>query len=214
MIVMPGNNSMVIKLGYSNLAMLISPGGWWNAHCDFAADNGVYALWRKGLEFQQNPFITLLTKIKSLGYQPRWVVVPDAVGDAATTSKLWKEWYPIIKYEFGFTCAFAVQNGHTLNDVPDKADVVFVGGSTDWKRSNIKYFCAGFPRVHIARINTLRWLWVCHNSGAESVDGTGWFRHPRRTQELIDYLDVASGKKLCLDGQLFNPGLCASYEIA
>lgn len=209
MLVFPGNNSLAVKLDYPNLGMLISPGGFWNAGCRFSLDNGVYGLWCKGLKFQPSPFISLLITVKNLNLVPLWVVVPDAVGDSETTSRLWLEWQPIIKHEFGFNRAFAVQDGHTLKDVPENTDVVFIGGSTNWKRQNIKVFCSNFPRVHVARINTLRWLWVCHNAGAESVDGTGWFRHSDRTQELIDYLDVCNGRKKCLDGQLFNPGLYA-----
>lgn len=205
---MPSNNSMVVNLRkYKNLAMLISPGGWWDAKCDFALDNGAYACWLKGQSFKESAFINLLNTVEKAGYTPRWVVVPDAVCDAEKTNYLWKKWQPVIKQCYGFNCAFAVQDGHTPKDVPRKADVVFIGGSTEWKRKNIKTFCKHFPRVHVARINTLRWLWVCHNAGAESVDGTGWFRHPSRMNELISYLDISNKFKSKQDYELFNTSI-------
>lgn len=36
---------------------------------------------------------------------------------------------------------------------------------------------------HIERINTYRWHRVCADAGAESVDGTGWFRGDKEQLE-------------------------------
>src|SRR5208283_317973 len=95
---------------------------------------------------------------------------------------------------YGFTPAFAVQDGMTPRDVPLGAGVVFVGGSTKWKRQTLEVWCGGFPRVHVARINTERWLWRCYALGAESCDGTGWFRgDPVQFRGLLDYLALRAG---------------------
>lgn len=55
--------------------------------------------------------------------------------------------------------------------------------------------------MHIGRINTERWLWFAHRCGAESVDGTGFFRgdenqlkglhrYLRRSQKKLDHKEV------------------------
>ena len=95
---------------------------------------------------------------------------------------------PVIR-SYGWPAAFAVQDGMTSGDVPAEADVVFVGGSTAWKRRTMHEWCDHFPRVHVGRVNTGRWLWECDEAGAESCDGTGWFRGDKaQTNSLLSYL--------------------------
>jgi hypothetical protein len=103
-----------------------------------------------------------------------WVAVPDVVGDRAGTLLKWAEWEPVLR-PYGWPLAFVVQDGMTTNDVPAGADVIFVGGSTKWKRRTLGMWCDGFKRVHIGRVNSERFLWICTEYGAESVDGTGWW---------------------------------------
>jgi hypothetical protein len=47
-----------------------------------------------------------------------------------------------------------------------------------------------FPRVHVGRVNSRRLLEQAESAGAESCDGTGWFRDPTRTLELESYLSA------------------------
>jgi hypothetical protein len=89
---------------------------------------------------------------------------------------------------FGVKMALAVQDGMTAADVPAEADVVFIGGSTSWKWRSLPEWTAAFPRVHVGRVNSLRLLLMAENAGAESCDGTGWFRDPTRLAELSSYL--------------------------
>lgn len=138
------------------------------------------------------------------GKSPQWVVCPDAVGDSAKSLALWKEWAPMLSAEYGWPLAFAVQDGQSIETVPQDADVIFVGGTTQWKYATIDSWCNNFPRVHVARINTRRWLWHCHNCGAESIDGTGWFWQGKREYwDLINYLEITGGEALQSDGLLF-----------
>jgi len=66
-------------------------------------------------------------------------------------------------------------------------------------------FTAAFPRVHVGRINGEKGLWECHEAGAESCDGTGWFRGGntegnKQLQMLLRYLEESTnGRK---QGQL------------
>ena len=107
------------------------------------------------------------------------MVCPDVVADRAGTLARWKEWHPDLK-EWGWPVAIAVQDGMVPSDVPPEADVVFVGGSTRWKRNTLQTWCKEFPRVHVARVNSYAFLWICAEFGVESVDGTGWWHRNAR----------------------------------
>jgi hypothetical protein len=183
---------------------LFSPGGFWSASdLPFALDNYVYSAWRKEEEWSEQRFIAHLEKVKASGKTPRWVVCPDVVGDAQASLRKWQEWCPRL-VEYGWPIAFVVQDGQELSKVPKNADVIFIGGSTDWKRATIQQWCENFPRTHVARINTYRWLWHCHKCGAESIDGTGWFwQNKREHQDLLDYLAITEGEQKMELGALF-----------
>lgn len=140
---------------------------------EWALDNGVFGAWQSGREWSEEPFFRFLDKYAA--WKPRWVVCPDWVSDRNLTLQRWRDYSPAIK-AFGVPIAFVVQDGMTSADVPKDADVVFVGGSTQWKWRNLRQWTEAFPRVHVGRVNTYHLLWSAHRSGAESCDGTGWFR--------------------------------------
>ncbi len=118
---------------------------------------------------------------------PQWMLVRDKVADREETLRLWKLWAPEM-FNMGFRhLAFAVQNGMRKSDVPPSASVVFVGGSTEWKWETVQYWCEHFPRVHVGRVNMERLLWQAHRAGAESCDGSGWFRGDRSQLDGLWY---------------------------
>lgn len=54
----------------------------------------------------------------------------------------------------------------------------------------VGYLAGAFPRIHVGRVNTERMLWMAHEAGAESCDGTGWFRGDKaQLAGLMRYLD-------------------------
>lgn len=140
----------------------------------YALDNGRYASHVSGKPWNESDFLRLLD---SHGDGARWIVVPDCVGDRDGTLRLWDAWAPRLE---GYTLAMAVQDGMTEADVPAEAAVVFVGGTTSWKRRMLYHWPQKFPRVHVGRINTEKWLWRCADAGVESCDGTGWFRGDKK----------------------------------
>jgi hypothetical protein len=90
----------------------------------------------------------------------------------------------------------------TPRDVPANAHTVFVGGSTPWKWRNLKTWTSEFPHVHVGRVNTHRLLWMAHMAGAESCDGTGWFRGcQQQLRGLWRYLEESHGGGV-LQGEL------------
>lgn len=195
MIVMTANNSGKVFRALAgeypkNVGWLLSPGGFRVPPIElpFALDNGAFSAFKNNREWDESSFWALLDKCKAKGLDPRFVVVPDAVGDAVATRRLWDD-YAIRVRRYGFPLAFAVQDGMAKDDVPPFVDVVFIGGSTRWKWLTARQWCKDFPRVHIARVNTRRQLLYCKHIGAESTDGTGWFRGcQKRLAGLIRFL--------------------------
>lgn len=165
----------------------------------WALDNGVFGAWQGGREWEEEPFYRYLDAFAHM--QPMWAVVPDWVGDMDRTLMLWDIHAPAVQAH-GIPLAFAVQDGMTPEHVPPGADVIFVGGTTAWKWRNLRQWTEHFPRVHVGRVNTYRLLWMCHEAGAESCDGTGWFRgDQKQLRGLHLYLEEAT-KGLKTQGEL------------
>jgi hypothetical protein len=160
----------------------------------YALDNGAYGCFVHGRPWDQGKFRELIGWAFLNDRGPEWIVVPDVVGDAVATFERWAEWEPQLR-NFGCPLALAVQDGMSPHSVEQCAnpDVVFVGGTTRWKRRTLWTWCQSFPRVHVGRINTEKWLWECHRAGAESCDGTGWFRGDQvQLRGLVRYLHRSS----------------------
>ena len=202
MIVMPSSNTG-FEAGY--LAGKY-PGRIAHLHCGefrkepkpgvpWALDNGVFGAWKSGKEWDQEPFYQYLEIFSA--WKPMWAVVPDSVGNRENTLEMWALHKDAVA-AFGVPLAFAVQDGMAVEDVPAEAEVIFVGGTTSWKWRTLRPWTENFPRVHVGRVGTKRLLEQAEDAGAESCDGTGWFRDPRRTMELESYLAGEGKEQECL----------------
>lgn len=181
MMVMPTNNTGakvrdLFERFPGRIGHLMSPDGWREPWGEYALDNGAFGAWKNGERWKRVPYLSLCEKAVALGRAPRWIVVPDAVGDRDQTLKLWGDWASTLTKWYGFPLAFAVQDGMTEGDIPAEADVLFIGGTTEWKWTNLPRWCAMGRRVHVGRVNSPRALRRCAELGVESVDGTGWTR--------------------------------------
>lgn len=182
MIVMPSNNSSM-HLGWlagqypGRIGWLLSPGGWRRPHrwMPYALDNDAFQAWIRSQSWDEVAYLEMLSKVAKEKLAPRWLLVPDVVANREATLERWHQWAPRLA-KYGWPLAFAVQDGMTQDDVPRDATVVFVGGTTEWKWATIWDWCQNNERVHVARVNGYEGLWNCHDAGAESCDGTGWFR--------------------------------------
>jgi hypothetical protein len=196
MMVMPANNAKML-VGYlagkyqGRLGWLMSPGGWREPHdwLPYAFDNGAFTVFSNGLQWSDETFYAHLQRAVGQTHKPMWVAVPDVVGDREATLQSWLDHHERVS-KYGVPKAFVVQDGMTPDDVPGDADVIFVGGSTEWKWRSLKTWTANHPRVHVGRVNTERLLWMAHEAGAESCDGTGWFRGDKaQLAGLLRYLE-------------------------
>jgi len=158
----------------------------------WALDNGVFGAWSHGRKWKEEALYRFLDRYAA--WKPMWCVVPDWVADRDRTLRLWEEHWRAIK-AFGVPLAFVVQDGMTIGDVPQEASVVFVGGSTSWKWRNLHVWTRNFPRVHVGRVNARSLIEQAADAGAESCDGTGWWRSPKMTQELENYLSSVDTQK-------------------
>jgi hypothetical protein len=102
---------------------------------------------------------------------------PLVVGDAHATLERSRPWLPRIR-ALGVPAALVAQDGAEELAIPwDEFDVLFLGGSTEWKLS-LKAF--GLTRralmhglrVHMGRVNSKKRLHLAGRWGAHTVDGT------------------------------------------
>lgn len=171
---------------FGNCGHIYSPGGERgpivysvldeSEYLPYVIDNGAFPAWTKDEEWDEPAFVELLNWVDAAAVKPMWVAAPDVVTDRAATLAQWDGWAERIRAR-GHAAALVVQDGMTPADVKAaEPDVVFIGGSTKWKWLWLFRFAESHPRVHVGRVNGYEPLVRCYQAGAESADGTGWFR--------------------------------------
>jgi len=172
------------------LGWLIGPRHWKQPRAGlfYALDNDAFTAWRERQPFDRAAWLKMIGKVQAQPFRPAWCLVPDVVADRIGTIRAWKLHAPIAAATLKCDLAFAVQDGMIAADVPSDASVVFVGGTTAWKWRTASYWCDHFLRVHIGRVNGIRRLWIAQRIGAESCDGTGFFRDPINRSKLEAWL--------------------------
>lgn len=189
MMIMPSNNSSRIVHYFAGkypgkIGHLFSPKGWFipQYYMPYALDNGCFTNW------DEFAFFEMLRRTYGL-HKPLWVCCPDAVADAELTFKRWTNYSKRI-LDLNFRIAFVVQDGMEPQDIPKEAYAVFVGGSTDWKLKNAEKFIGKTPWFHIGRVNTIKRINWAKRIGADSVDGTGFFRGKgKQYRDFLEYYE-------------------------
>lgn len=155
----------------------------------WAADNGAYSYWSRGLDFDARAFIAMLKRFQGRD-DCLFVVAPDMVGDADGTLLLFRAWVGTIR-RYGFPVAFVLQNGARMETIPwDSFDALFIGGDTAFK---VSATAAAFAReakrrgkhVHMGRVNSLKRIQRAHEMGCDSFDGTGYAMFNSRIKKHI-----------------------------
>lgn len=106
-----------------------------------------------------------------------FAVAPDVVGDASATLERSAPWLPKIR-ALGIPAAFVAQDGLEHLTAPwDAFDVLFVGGSTEWKLGAAASALVAEAKrrgksIHLGRVNSLRRLQYAKAIGCDSADGT------------------------------------------
>lgn len=148
----------------------------WTTHgIPWAADNEAFA------GFNPAAYRRMLARLRGLPGCV-WVAVPDAVGDAAGTLALFREWKDEVRGLSGQPLAFVGQDGIGPGEIPwGEFDCWFVGGSTEWKLASGWFAREAVARgkwCHMGRVNSFRRYDLAHAWGCHSVDGTNVCRWP------------------------------------
>ena len=132
----------------------------------WAADNGAFS------GFDAPAFLRMLDRLNPTGCV--FVAAPDVVGDHWATLDRWPEWSEVIR-AYGFPVAFVAQDG--CKQVPDDADALFIGGSTEFKLSDQARSLIDDRWSHMGRVNSYRRLQLARSWRVDSVDGSSlsWF---------------------------------------
>lgn len=144
-----------------------APGRVW------CADNGVFG----GAYPGDDKFLAWLGRWAHLAGTCRFAAAPDVVGDAVATLARSAPMLPRIR-ALGYPAALVAQDG--LEDLPvpwDDFDVLFLGGSTEWKLSAAARRLTAQARergkwVHMGRVNSKRRFLYAAGIGCQSADGT------------------------------------------
>lgn len=163
---------------------------------DWTADNGCFGSGYPG----DDAWIRWLASRKADRSRCAFATAPDVVGDAEATLERSAPYLPVIR-RLGYRAALVAQDGLEHLRVPwADFDVLFIGGTTEWKlspyaaRLSIEALVRGLP-VHMGRVNSLKRMRHARSIGCSSADGTfvtfgptvrlpeavGWVREIRRT---------------------------------
>lgn len=145
----------------------------------WCADNGAFSD-----KFDERTWWRFLNKHAHDAATCLFATAPDVVGDAVATLERSRPWLPRIR-ELGYPAALVAQDGLENLPVPwDEFDVLFIGGSTEWKLgAAARELVAEAKRrgkwVHMGRVNSeKRWRYA-DAIGVDSCDGTILTRGPK-----------------------------------
>lgn len=156
----------------------------------WAADNGCFT---RPERFDLEKYLVWLD-----AREPRtclFATAPDVVGDAALTFHKSLPVLPMIR-ELGYPAALVAQDGLEALSVPwEVFDVLFIGGSTEWKLGDAARDLTAEAKargkwVHMGRVNSLLRLRLAESWGVDSTDGTFLaFAPDQNTPRLLGWLD-------------------------
>lgn len=201
------------------IGLLIQPGNKYHHRVGrfpaWGADNGAFS--RVG-KFCPVRFRTMLAQpnLRAHAHTCLFVAAPDVLtvmrdgtcrGDARATVKQFPAWSREIR-ALGFPVALVAQDGleDMLADVPwELVDVLFLGGSTEWKLSDGARACVAEARrrgkrTHMGRVNSYKRLALAQSWGVDTADGTFLAYGPvKNLPRLTAWLDKLTHTKAAND---------------
>ena len=148
----------------------------------YFVDNGAFVFWKRGLPFNEKPFLETLEHVAEIVEEgrtpPSFVVVPDLVAQGLKSLDFSINWLEKLKREFPqFSYALALQDGMTpehVEPVMDEFDWLFVGGTLEWKVKTgelwVKFAHSHNRKCHIGRVGTAKRVCWARRIGADSID--------------------------------------------
>lgn len=144
-----------------------------------ALDNGAFECYRRGFPWSEKRFFDLIEKSWSSGLSLDFIIAPDIVAGGLKSLRQSEQWFPKLQPA---KIALAVQDGMVTTNLMDiNFDVLFIGGSVEWKWKTAKqwvdYAHGRGKKCHIGRCGTLDKLRYAKSIGADSVDSTSIVRN-------------------------------------
>jgi hypothetical protein len=162
----------------------------------WAADSGRYA---NPSAYSDEKYLAWLGREIGDPAKCLFATAPDVVGDHETTVVLSLPMLPKIR-ALGYRAAFVAQDGWNAETTPwDEFDVLFVGGSTNFKfKGGRKAVSAARRRgkaTHMGRVNSLGRLRASIGIGCDSADGTFLkFGPDKNWPRLLKWLDATDAQ--------------------
>lgn len=148
-----------------------------------ALDNGAFADYAKGLNypFDEHRFLQTLSKCCQLEIPLDFIVVPDRVGGGLKSldfSLMWAE--RLIGGRLALVLQDGMEEKHLTDDILEKFQVLFVGGTLKWKWATAKSWAtfahSKNKKLHIGRVGRLNLIQQSAEF-ADSVDSTSIVRN-------------------------------------
>lgn len=155
----------------------------------WCADNGAYSN-----RFNEEKWWAFLQRNAHMADECAFATAPDVVGDAMATLERSRPWLSKIR-GLGYPVALVAQDGLENLEVPwDEFDVLFIGGSTEWKLSGHARQLVAHAKhrgkwVHCGRVNSRKRLRLMESWGVDSCDGTFLTYGPdKNLPQLLNWL--------------------------
>lgn len=178
-----------------DVGVMLTPQTSWSLEIGekWAADNGCYS---QGENFDLDTYLAWLSRMKFATSSCLFAVAPDVVGNALATWERSRHVLPVMR-SMGYKVALVAQDGlEGMNIEWDAFDCLFIGGTTEWKLSEVSYSIAleGSKRgkwIHMGRVNSFRRFRAAKVSGMDSCDGTFMaFGPDKNLNKIISWLDA------------------------
>lgn len=146
----------------------------------YCLDNGAWTAFAKGEPFDEGAFALAYERFAAAA---DFVVLPDIVAGGLRSLDFSLEW----RERLGTPACplmLAVQDGMTVGDIRQLVGPelgIFIGGTTEWKEANMRPFIQAAKengaQAHVARVNSMRRIYLCITAGADSFDGSSASRY-------------------------------------
>lgn len=176
-----------------DLGMIVTPkqGNRLPAQVAWCADNGCFGTGYPG----DDGYLRFLGTMAAQTWRCDFATAPDVVGDAAATLTRSVPMLAPIRAA-GYPAALVAQDGlENLRTPWDEFDVLFLGGSTEWKLGPAAAALTAQARrlgkrVHMGRVNSRKRLAYAESIGCTSADGTYLtFAPSQNLPRLLGWLD-------------------------
>lgn len=200
------------------IGLLVQPGNRYDLQVHryptWAGDNGAFTTKKGGFDpekframLRRPALVAAAATCEFVVAPDKLVVLPDGavVGDAVGTLAQFPAWAEEIRAA-GFPVAFVAQNGleFMLDLVPwALVDVLFIGGSTEWKLSPAAKACvdrakAEGKRTHMGRVNSYKRMVLAQSWAVDTADGTFLaFGPSKNLPRLLSWLEKLKGSPTC-----------------